>query len=261
MKPWSLVRQLGRTAGLASAGLLFALVGPAQAQTSASQTSVGRAPAPRPVVVELFTAQGCSGCPEANRLLEDLQQDAEVISLTYGVGYWDYLGWSDTFARPEFADRQRAYRQALHLRNVATPQLIIDGRTQVSGNRAPELKAAIETLGDQDLPPPEIEFRQGGERVGIGSGRVPSGGAEVVAVIFKPGIQTVVVNRGDNQGQRVRHLNVVREVHRLGPWRGRPALYDLPARKASEDNVVVLVQSQINRHILTAALATEPQRD
>ena len=238
------------TSGLALAALMIASAGAASAHSTL-----------RPVVVELFTAQGCSGCPEANRLLEDLEQDQGVIALTYGVGYWDYLGWSDTFARPEFAARQRAYRQALHLRNVATPQVIIDGRSQVTGVREPELKAALISRGRPQLPPPQIEFRQDGQHVGVGSGRVPAGGAEVVAVVFTPGIQTVEVSRGDNQGVRVRHLNVVQEVHRLGAWHGRPALYALPAKKAPEDKVVVLVQAQNDRHILSAAVHTEPQRD
>jgi hypothetical protein len=233
---------------------MSALCGPALSETSGATS-------PRPIVVELFTAQGCSGCPEANRQIEDLAPDSEVIALTYGVGYWDYLGWSDTFARPEFASRQRAYRQALQLRNVATPQLIIDGRHQVPASRKSDIRAAISALGAQSLPPPQIEFRQTGDRVGVGSGRVPDGGAEVVAVIFRPGVQTVEVGRGDNQGQRVRHLNVVREVHRLGSWNGRPALYALPARKVTEDKVVVMVQSQNDRHILTAAVTKEPQRD
>lgn len=250
MKPWVLGGQGVAFVGAVVAGLMVGCASSASAQA-----------AQRPVVVELFTAQGCSGCPEANRLLESLDQDAGVIALTYGVGYWDYLGWSDTFARPEFAARQRAYRQALHLRNVATPQVIIDGSRQVSGGREDELKAALGSFDLNRLPPPQIEFRESGDRVGVGSGRVPEGGAEVIAVLYRPGVQTVEVNRGDNQGVRVRHLNVVREVHHLGPWQGRPALYALPAKKVPEDNVVVFVQAKGDLHILSAALSKEPERD
>ena len=250
MKPWVLGVQGVGVVGAVVAALILGCAPSASAQG-----------VQRPVVVELFTAQGCTGCPEANRLVERLDQDDGVIALTYGVGYWDYLGWSDTFARPEFAARQRAYRQALHLRNVATPQVIIDGRRQVSGGRELELKAALNASDTDRLPPPHIEFREGGDRVGVGSGRVPAGGADVIAVVYRPGVQTVEVNRGDNQGVRVRHLNVVREVHRLGPWQGRPALYALPDKKAPEDNVVVFVQAKGDLHILSAALSKEPQRD
>ena len=85
-----------------------------------------------PVVVELFTAQGCAGCPEANRAVETVAAEPGVIALTYAVDYWDYLGWTDTFAKPEFAARQRAYRAALKLRALPTPQVILDGLRSAS---------------------------------------------------------------------------------------------------------------------------------
>lgn len=247
MNPRSVTGSGAKTSGLALATLMFL----------ASPAALAQSPH-RPVVVELFTAQGCSGCPEANRLIEGLGQEDDVIALTYGVNYWDYLGWSDTFARPEFAERQKAYSQAFNARDVATPQIIIDGRRQVTGPQAPALRGALRAADTEALPPPQIEFRQDGTRVGVGSGRVPDGGAEVVAVIYRPGLQTVSVNRGDNQGRTVRHHNVVREVHQLGPWRGRSALYDLPAKKVPQDKVVVMVQAQSDRHIFAAALAAEP---
>lgn len=215
----------------------------------------------QPVVVELFTAQGCSGCPEANRTLEAVADEPGVIALTYGVDYWDYLGWSDTFAKPEFAARQQAYRQALRLRNVSTPQVVIDGRRHLSGVRPPELQAAIDAEAAARLHPPEIEFRETGDRVGVGSGRPPVGGAEVMAVVYQPGLQTVEVRQGDNRGQAVRHVNVVREVKRLGDWTGRPVLFALPADSASEDNVVVLVQAKADRRILSAVRRVERARD
>ncbi|MNH51660.1 hypothetical protein D3C73_33090 [compost metagenome] len=215
----------------------------------------------QPVVVELFTAQGCSGCPDANRSLEAFADEPGVIALTYGVGYWDYLGWSDTFAKPEFAARQQAYRQALKLRNVSTPQVVVDGRRHLSGARSPELQAAIDAEAAARLHPPEIEFRETGDRVGVGSGRPPAGGAEILAVVYQPGLQTVEVRQGDNRGQAVRHVNVVREIRRLGDWTGRPVLFALPADSASEDNVVVLVQAKTDRRILSAARRSEPRPD
>lgn len=215
----------------------------------------------QPVVVELFTAQGCSGCPEANRALEAVANAPGVIALTYGVGYWDYLGWSDTFAKPEFAARQQAYRQALKLRNVSTPQVVVDGRRQLSPARPPELQAAIDAEAAARLHPPEIEFRETGDRVGVGSGRPPRGGAEILAVVYQPGLQTVEVRQGDNRGQAVRHVNVVREVRRLGDWTGRPVLFALPDDSSSEDNVVVLVQAKADRRILSAARRAEPRPD
>lgn len=244
--------RFGRIAAtVAGVGLLTAAAAPPRERDATVQ----------PVVVELFTAQGCSGCPDANRTLEAVANTPGVIALTYGVGYWDYLGWSDTFAKPEFAARQQAYRQALKLRNVSTPQVVIDGRRQVSGARSPELQAAIDAEAAARLHPPEIEFRETGDRVGVGSGRPPRGGAEILAVIYQPGLQTVEVRQGDNRGQQVRHVNVVREVRRLGDWSGRPVLFALPGDSSSEDNVVVLVQAKADRRILSAARRAEPRAD
>ena len=234
---------------------------PTNGRASHAPRRVAQSAPAAPVVVELFTAQGCAACVEANAVVERAAAEPGVVALTYGVDYWDYLGWNDTFARPKFAERQRAYRQALKLRNVSTPQVVIDGRRHVSGARSPELKAAVEAEAQGRGWPPEIEFRETGDRVGVGSGRPPRGGAEVMAVVYRPGLQTVDVRQGDNRGQAVRHVNVVREVRRLGDWTGRPVLFVLPADSASEDNVVVLVQAKSDRRILSAARRAESRAD
>lgn len=213
-----------------------------------------RRSAERPVVVELFTAQGCGGCPEANAAVEEAAETPGVIALTYGVDYWDYLGWRDTFAKPAFGARQRAYRSAMRLRGVSTPQVVIGGRSQVSGAREPELQGAIQREAARETWPPEIEFRETGRQVGVGSGRAPTGGAEVVAITYRPGPQVVEVARGDNRGEVVRHMNVVREITRLGDWRGRPVLFDLPVVAAGEETVV-MVQGKADRRILGAAVS------
>ena len=228
----------------AAAVLAVSIAAGSNAQPSRRAAPRGEVPA-EPVVVELFTAQGCAGCPEANTRVEALADTPGVIALTYAVDYWDYLGWADTFARPEFAQRQRAYRRPLKLRAIGTPQVVIDGRRQVPGA---EEEAARRVF------PPEIEFRETGDRVGVGSGRAPTGGAEVVAVIYRPGPQTVEIERGDNRGQTVRQVNVVRAVRSLGAWGGRQALYDLPAGLDADEAVAVLVQARADRRILNAAV-------
>ena len=246
------------TKGWIIAGAVMA--GAFMSVASAAQPAPGRPPlAPRhatgngpPVVVELFTAQGCGGCIEANAAVEKAAAQPGVIALTYGVDYWDYLGWTDTFARPEFVQRQRAYRAALRQRGVSTPQVVIDGRRQVSGARSVELETAIGQEAVRQAWPPEIEFRENGAGVGVGSGRAPVGGAEVVAVTYTPGPQIVQVRTGENQGQAVRHINVVRDIKRLGDWRGRPVLFSVP-RAAEGEAIVVLVQAKSDRHIIGAA--------
>ncbi|MBU4195153.1 MAG: DUF1223 domain-containing protein, partial [Alphaproteobacteria bacterium] len=161
-------------------GVLLSVGSVAQPVGARGKPVRAAAAAGSPVVVELFTAQGCGGCVEANAVVERAAGEPGVIALTYGVDYWDYLGWTDTFARPEFVQRQRAYRAALRQRGVSTPQVVIDGRRQVSGARGLELEHAIVEEASRRIWPPEIEFRETGDQVGIGSGRPPAGGAAVL---------------------------------------------------------------------------------
>lgn len=239
---------IGAVGALALVGGVSTVAQPVGARSGLSDAPV------EPVVVELFTAQGCSGCPLANRTVEAMAEAPGVIALTYAVDYWDYLGWEDTFARPEFEARQRTYQSAMQLRNVYTPQVVIDGRHQMSGAESEAIEAAVLAEGERRVFPPEVEFRESGDAVGIGSGRAPPGGAEVWAVAFIPGPQTVTVQHGDNRGQQVRHVNVVRSLTRLGEWSGRPILLDLPESGGPDERLAVLVQASGDRRILTAAV-------
>src|SRR5690606_3106019 len=142
----------------------------------------------------------------------------------------------------------------LKLRAVGTPQVVIDGRRQAPIAEDEALMAAVEEEAARRVFPPEIEFRETGDRVGVGSGPVPAGGAEVVAVVYRPGPRTVEIERGDNRGQSVRHINVVRAVRSLGDWTGRPGLYALPQDLEADEAVAVLVQARDDRRILTAAV-------
>jgi hypothetical protein len=236
----------------ATAALAVLTAAGSVAQPAAVRARHGTTAPSEPVVVELFTAQGCAGCPEANTRVEAVADEPGVIALTYAVDYWDYLGWSDTFAKPEFTARQRAYGRPLRLRAVSTPQVVIDGRRQAAA-RAPELQQAIDEEAARRVYPPQIEFREGGDQVGVGSGRSPRGGAEVVAVAFTPGPQSVEIEAGDNRGQTVRHVNVVRAVRVLGEWGGRSALYDLPSVPETQ-SLAILVQDKADRRILAAAV-------
>ena len=235
----------------------LALAAPALAAPAAAREN-------RPVVVELFTAQGCAACPDANQNIVRLADDPQVIVLTYGVDYWDYLGWRDTFAQPDFVERQRAYLQAQGQRNLVTPQIIIQGGKAMNAAQGIGADQIME-MGRQSDDPPQIEFRETGDRVGVGSGRVPEGGAEVVAVRYTPGLRTVQVRAGDNRGRAVSHINVVRNVKRLGDWTGRSALYALPVdvRQGTDngDTILVMLQSKVDRRILAAAPFPEPRRD
>ena len=195
-----------------------------------------------PVVVELFTAQGCSSCGKANQVVADLADDKGVLALTYSVDYWDYLGWSDTFAKPAFAARQRAYAQKFSLRDVPTPQVVVGGRQQASGAKAEAVETLVKDAAKAPSNAPDMEFIGGDQRVAVGSGPAPRGGGEVWLVRYDPREQDIAVKRGDNRGQTLVHRNVVRELVRLGPWSGRPKLYRLPESKDDALKTVIIVQ-------------------
>lgn len=205
-----------------------------------------------PVVVELFTAQGCASCGEANAYLGKLAERQGVLALTFPVDYWDYLGWSDTFAKPEFTERQKAYVARLELREPYTPQVVVDGRSQAGGLQTEKVDRLLTQAAKAPHPAPDMAFI-GPRRVDVGSGVVPRGGADVWLVRYDPREQDVVVRKGDNRGQTVKHSNVVREIVRLGAWRGRPTAYRLP--QASEDGlaIAVLVQGVDGGRIISAA--------
>ncbi|HYE43339.1 MAG TPA: DUF1223 domain-containing protein [Caulobacteraceae bacterium] len=230
---------------IAPLSLLFLLAAPMM--TGAAQAR----PPGAPVVVELFTAQGCSDCPEANQLLMRLADDEDVIALTFPVDYWDYLGWKDTFARPEFSARQRAYRKAMNLRDVYTPQIVVDGARQLTAVEADEVEAAVREEARRPVDPPDMQFL-GRDRVAVGTGKVPRGGASVWLVRYDDHVQEVAVRRGENRGQTVRHGNVVRQLVKVGDWRGRPKLFRLPEAQTPDLETVVLVQANRTGRIVAA---------
>jgi len=224
---------------------------------SATSAWAARPPvAKTPVVVELFTAQGCSSCGKANQLAADLAQRDGVLALTYSVDYWDYLGWKDTFAKPVFAERQRAYVKKFALRDVPTPQMVVAGRVQASGAKAEAVEDLVKTAARAPTNPPDMEF-VGKTRVAVGSGPAPRGGGEVWLIRFDPREQQIAVKRGDNKGQTIVHRNVVRELVRLGPWAGRPRLYRLPQVTDADLETVIVVQGAKGGRIIGVLVAAE----
>lgn len=206
-----------------------------------------------PVVVELFTAQGCSSCGAANVTVSQLAERTDVLALTFAVDYWDYLGWPDTFARPEFTERQRAYARKLALREVYTPQVVVDGRVQASGVKDDAVEALVATAARTRLNAPDMLFL-GAHRVAVGSGPSPRGGADVWLIRYDPREQEVTPRRGDNKGQTLVQRNVVREIVRLGGWRGSPTAYRLPAAKEEGLAMAVIVQAPKGGKILGVAV-------
>ncbi|HEY3948645.1 DUF1223 domain-containing protein [Phenylobacterium sp.] len=219
----------------------------------------GTAAAKPPVVLELYTAQGCASCVAANAHVATLADKPGVLALTFPVDYWDYLGWADTFAKPEFTDRQKAYVARLALREPYTPQVVVDGAVQAAGTKAARVDQLVATAAKaRRKAEPQIRFAGSG-RVRIGAGAAPKGGGEVWLVRYDPREQDVAVKSGDNKGQTIVQKNVVRELDKLGVWKGAAKAYKLPA--AGEDGLrtVVLIQAGHGGRIIGAAQAKAPK--
>ncbi len=174
----------------------------------------------RPVVVELFTSQGCSSCPPADALLGELADQPGIIALAHHVDYWDYIGWKDPFARPEATKRQRRYAEELGARFIYTPQMVIDGRIDVVGSRRAQVISSVvtaQTTGESlDI---EIEERATLATVRIPAGAKPAKPATVWMAVFDDEHRTDV-RRGENSGRELVDANVVREFVSIGTWDG-----------------------------------------
>ncbi|HEX7758996.1 MAG TPA: DUF1223 domain-containing protein [Caulobacteraceae bacterium] len=202
-------------------------------------------PAKPPVVVELFTAQGCASCGKANAFVATLAERPGLVTLTWSVDYWDYLGWKDTFAQPEFADRQRAFDKHFGLRDVYTPQVIVDGATQASGAKPEAVEKLLREARKAPGRQPSLRFYHRGERVAVSAGAPPRGapprgGAEVWLIRYDSRAQEVEVKDGDNRGHTVTVRNVVRQAVKLGTWRGKAVQFIIPEGDDALKRVVLL---------------------
>jgi hypothetical protein len=200
----------------------------------------------RLTVVELFQSQGCSSCPPANANVMALSDRPDLLTLSFGVTYWDQLGWKDTFASPRYTDRQWDYAHAFHRQQVFTPQVVVNGRADVVGQDRGELEALIRR--EAATAGPAIQIGKNDVDVGAGSGM-----AQVWLVRFDPRIVQVPIARGENGGVTLPHRNVVKQLVKLGGWDGKPATYPLPAATDGVLRDAVLVQAGPGGAILAAA--------
>jgi hypothetical protein len=208
---------------------------------------------PSPVVVELFTSQGCSSCPPADALLGELAQRPDIVALALHVDYWDYIGWKDPFASPTLTKRQRDYADALGLRMVYTPQMVVDGRIDVVGSHRSEVESAIvESAAKPKLAVRIEDDGRGGHRVVIPAG--DSGEEATVWFAVLDSKQETRVGRGENGGRTLKEFNIVREWRRIGSWNGRAITLPLEAAAGEDRNAcAVIVQSGATGPILGAA--------
>lgn len=233
----------------AACGAILALSGAASAQAVAEEAGPAQA---YPVVVELYTSQGCSSCPPADEFLAELAGHEGVIALALHVDYWDYIGWEDSFAQAAFTERQKSYARAVKSRMVYTPQMIIGGAERVEGN-TPD--AVVKLIGKHKgvLSPVRLTVERRGEAVVIRAVAEPplADGAEVQLVRYEP--QAVVeIARGENAGRTVTYRNIVTEWTKVADWPGRAPL-EVTAPAPGAQPVVVIVQLPGPAAVLAAA--------
>jgi hypothetical protein len=175
-----------------------------------------------PVVIELFTSEGCSSCPPADRLLAALDREqpvpgAQLIVLSEHVDYWNTLGWVDPYSSHEFSERQQRYGEALRIQDVYTPQAVVDGRLEVVGNSAPKLETAIQQAMHQKKVPLQLRVSQSekGIHVEVRTEDSVPRGAEVYFAIAEDGVESKV-SAGENGGRVLTHTAVVRSLTKGG---------------------------------------------
>ena len=200
-----------------------------------------------PVVVELYQSQGCSSCPPADLNVNAIAGRPDVLALSFSVTYWDQLGWKDTFAKDAFTSRQYDYAHGFKRAQVATPQVVINGRSDLVGNNREQLLTAI----DRAAPLAGPGLTVAGGKVSIAGGPA-TGVADVWLVRYDPRLQQVPVRRGENAGKTLPHRNIVKELVNLGAWTGKPQSYALPAGADPALKTAILLQAHKGGPILSA---------
>ena len=199
-------------------------------------------------VVELFTSQGCSSCPPADKIIGELAKDPSVIALSMPIDYWDYLGWKDTLADARFSARQKAYSQMRGDRDVYTPQIIVNGSAQLIGSDRAGIEGAIgdtqKTDGVMSVP---VSMSLAGKQINVSvaaSGKSPAEHGEVWICSISKAVP-ISIGRGENSGRQVIYYNVVRNLLKVGDWNGSSGSWTVPLENISREGVdaaVVYIQ-------------------
>jgi len=221
--------------------------------------------APSTAVLELFTSQGCSSCPPADALLAELGKRPGLVTLSYSVDYWNYLGWHDTLSSAANSERQREYARMRGDGKVYTPQIVVDGLNHVNGSNEAAIEAAVRAaairLKDARVP---VNMHAEGDTLVIGIGAAPDNSdkrdATVWLAIAKE-METVSITRGENRGKKLSYSHPVRELSPVGMWNGEAMTLKLPLKDLKTiggDCLVALLQVENGGPILGAAEYDRP---
>lgn len=196
-------------------------------------------------VVELFTSQGCSSCPKADKLLGELAADPRLIALSLAVDYWDYLGWRDTLALHAHSVRQKGYAGHRGDRHVYTPQVVLNGVAEAIGNDRYAIERAVSKVEAKNLLaiPVVLKRTDTNVEIEVGAGKGPAASIWIISVMRK---QPVTIERGENRGKTITYHNVVRGWIKLADWKGDAVMKTQSIAELAQsgaDSVVVIVQN------------------
>ena len=200
-----------------------------------------------PAVLELYTSQGCSSCPPADKLIHSYAKRRDIVALSFNVDYWDYLGWKDTLGSPAFSKRQRTYAMKRGDGEVYTPQVVVNGMAHAIGSVQRQIDTAISRtsrrLSQYQIP---LEVRNTGGKliVELGDGPVAKRPATVWLASVRSTV-TVPVKHGENRGRTLTYYNVVRKMSPIGMWSGKRTviqLKDEDVLQGNADTCAILVQ-------------------
>ncbi len=211
-----------------------------------------RAATANPVLIELFTSQGCSSCPPADELAAELVNDPNNIVLSFNVDYWDYLGWRDTLAKPEYTQRQYDYAKSRGDGSVYTPQMIVNGGAHAVGSKQRDVQREIDR-GREQLMSANIKLAVSGKSISV---EIPGVEVEGEATLWLMAVEPRVVQkivRGENSGKDITYVNVVRNLVPAAMWNGEPYkgswMRDAVMTKNTTQLVAVLQHNKVGKVI------------
>jgi hypothetical protein len=189
----------------------------------------------------LFTSQGCSSCPPADKIIGELAKDPSVIALSLPIDYWDYLGWKDTLADARFSARQKAYSQVRGDREVYTPQVVVNGSMHVIGSDREGIEEAIGITRNADgVMSVPVTMTVAGKQINVSvaaSGKGPAAMHGEVWICAVSKAVSISIGRGENRGREITYHNVVRNLLKVGDWNGSPGSWSVPLENISREGV------------------------
>ncbi len=217
-----------------------------------------------PTVVELFTSQGCSSCPPADKYLGELAKRPELLPLAFHVEYWNYIGWTDPYSKPWATKRQRDYQASLKERFIYTPQMVIEGAAEGVGSERDQIEALISAAEGRDTPHPDLHLRwraDGALLADVGESASPPRQPATLWLVGFDRMHTQPVLAGENEGHTAWDYQAVRSFRRLGAWAGWSEELIVPpeeAKSLGDFGAAVLLQLDGNGPILAAARVAMP---